>query len=253
MKFFSPFSPDPLTNSVKFHTVESWLLTFQLFEVTHTEESIQLGASKTSMHFVTFALLTGAITVVNAHFRLAYPPPRGPYDGPNEVNFCDNYINAVSNRSEFPLSGGYITLHSSHVNWNFGMWLSTAQNPTSFDNFTTSSGQQQIVRGFANATGSGDFCIPLDLSNTGISGVADGANVTVQFVYNGGDQNLYQCTDLTLSNNFTIPSNISCNNVSTTSTSAAPTATATGNYGASGMVPSVFASALGFLLALIMN
>jgi len=72
------------------------------------------------------------------------------------------------------------------------MWLSTAQNPTSFDNFTTSSGQQQIVRGFANATGSGDFCIPLDLSNTGISGVADGANVTVQFVYNGGDQNLYQ-------------------------------------------------------------
>jgi len=152
MKFFSPFSPDTLTNSVKYHTVEvrpsfltpaekifiisswqSWLLTFQLFEATHTKESTQLGASKTSMHFVAFALLTGAITVVNAHFRLAYPPPRGPFDAPNEVNFCgnvasfsyirililgeDNYINAVSNRSEFPLSGGYITLHSSHVNW----------------------------------------------------------------------------------------------------------------------------------------
>jgi len=85
------------------------------------------------MHFVPFALLTSAITVVNAHFRLAFPPPRGPFDAPNEVNFCgnvasfssiriltlgeDNYINAVSNRSEFPLSGGYITLHSSHVNW----------------------------------------------------------------------------------------------------------------------------------------
>ena len=73
-----------------------------------------------------------------------------------------------------------------------GMWLSTAQDPTSFDNFTTSSGQQQIVRGFANATGTGDFCIPLDLSNTGISGVGNGANVTVQFVYNAGNENLYQ-------------------------------------------------------------
>jgi hypothetical protein len=72
------------------------------------------------------------------------------------------------------------------------MWLSTAQDPTSFDNFTTSSGQQQIVRGFANTTGTGDFCIPLDLSNTGISGVLNGANVTVQFVYNAGDENLYQ-------------------------------------------------------------
>jgi hypothetical protein len=72
------------------------------------------------------------------------------------------------------------------------MLLSTSQDPTSFDDFNTSSGQQQIVRGFANGTGLGDFCIPLDLSNTGISGVAEGANVTVQFVYNPGNENLYQ-------------------------------------------------------------
>jgi len=86
------------------------------------------------MRFSTFALLTSAITAVNAHFQLAYPSPRGPFDAKNEVNFCgnvarfssirvltfaaDNYVNAVDNRTEFPISGGYVTLRSGHPNWN---------------------------------------------------------------------------------------------------------------------------------------
>ncbi|KAF8480957.1 hypothetical protein DFH94DRAFT_737059 [Russula ochroleuca] len=193
------------------------------------------------MRFSTFALLTGAITVVNAHFQLAFPPPRGPFDDDNEVNFCDNYINAVSNRSEFPLSGGFVTLNSEHPKWSLGILLSTAQDPTSFNNFTNSSGGQQLARNFASATGSGGFCIPLDLSNTGISGVSDGANVTLQFLYNGGDGNLYQCADLTLAQNFTIPSNITCSNsTATNSTSAASGITTTGYAGALGFLVSLF-------------
>jgi hypothetical protein len=85
-------------------------------------------------NFYTFAVLTSAITAVNAHFQLAYPPPRGPFDDNNEVNFCgnvarfvcirdlmsaaDNYVDAVSNRSEFPLRGGFVTLQSEHPNWS---------------------------------------------------------------------------------------------------------------------------------------
>jgi hypothetical protein len=81
----------------------------------------------------TFVLLAGAVTMVNAHFQLAFPPPRGPFDDNNEVNFCgkvidlstilvlilgaDNYVQAVSNRSEFPLSGGFVTLYSEHTSW----------------------------------------------------------------------------------------------------------------------------------------
>jgi hypothetical protein len=42
------------------------------------------------MHFVAFALLTGAITIVNAHFMLEYPPPWGPVDAANELYFCGN-------------------------------------------------------------------------------------------------------------------------------------------------------------------
>jgi hypothetical protein len=65
------------------------------------------------------------------------------------------------------------------------------QNPKSFDDFNSSTGEQ-IARNFASASGAGDFCIPLNLSSTGISGVADGANVTIQLVFNGGDGSLYQ-------------------------------------------------------------
>ena len=49
-----------------------------------------------------------------------------------------------------------------------------------------------MARNFASFSGAGGFCFPLDLSNTGISGVSDGANVTIQLVFNGGDGNLYQ-------------------------------------------------------------
>jgi len=201
----------------------------------------------------TFVLLAGAVTIVNAHFQLAFPPPRGPFNDDNEVNFCDNYVQAVSNRSEFPLSGGFVTLDSEHTSWTLGILISTVQDPTSFTNFTNSSGQQQFARDYASATGAGGFCIPLDLSNTGITGVADGANVTIQFVFDGGDGNLYQCADLTLSQTFKIPSNVSCSNSSSTATGTATsaTSTSTSKNGASEISTSGFAGALGFLIALI--
>ncbi|KAI0286794.1 hypothetical protein BGY98DRAFT_908697 [Russula aff. rugulosa BPL654] len=191
-------------------------------------------------NFYTFALLTSAITAVNAHFQLAFPPPRGPFDDNNEVNFCDNYVEAVSNRSEFPLSGGFVTLNSEHPSWTLGILLSTVQDPTSFNNFTNSSGGQQLARNFSSFSGEGGFCIPLDLSNTGISGVSDGANVTIQLLYNGGDGNLYQCADLTLAQNFTIPSNVSCTNSSSTSKSSAGEITMTGYAGALGFLITLF-------------
>jgi hypothetical protein len=81
--------------------------------------------------------------------------------------------------------------------------ISTVQDPTSFANFTDASGQQQLARNFASASGEGAFCIPLDLNNTGISGIQDGANVTIQFVFNGGDGTLYQVSLWTTFPSFT--------------------------------------------------
>lgn len=82
-----------------------------------------------------------------------------------------------------------------------GVLISTVQNPISFDNFTandTSSGADQFARNYASGSGEGTVCIPLDLSNTGVSGVQSGANVTIQIVYDGGDGNLFQVSALVL-------------------------------------------------------
>jgi hypothetical protein len=75
--------------------------------------------------------------------------------------------------------------------------LSTDQDPTSFDNFTNSTGGQQLARNFATGAGEGGVCIPLNLSASGISGVTNGANVTIQLLYNGGDGSLYQVSSWT--------------------------------------------------------
>ncbi|KAF8273768.1 hypothetical protein EI94DRAFT_1072237 [Lactarius quietus] len=205
------------------------------------------------MLFSTFTLLSCAITVVNAHFQVAYPPPRGVFVEDNEPTFCDGYVQAVSNRSEYPLGGGFITLNSEHPSWNLAILISTVQDPTSFDNFTNSTGGQQFVRNFASGSGEGGFCIPLDLNNTGISGIQDGANVTLQYVYNGGDGSLYECSDLTLSNNFTIPSNVSCSNATSTSSSSTPSSTSTSSKGnsASKVVTTGFLGMLGFIVAMV--
>ncbi|KAI0034907.1 hypothetical protein K488DRAFT_18677, partial [Vararia minispora EC-137] len=162
--------------------------------------------------------VAGLATVARAHFQLQYPPPRGPFVDTSEVNFCDDYVNA-GNRTAFPLSNGFVTLNVEHPSWNIEFEISTVQNPTTFTNFT-SGGQEQIVRQFASATGEGVFCIPLPLNNTGVSGVQDGANVTILIIFNGGDGALYQCADLTLSNTATIPSNITCSNATSSGSSS---------------------------------
>ncbi|KAF9036459.1 hypothetical protein BDZ89DRAFT_1011332 [Hymenopellis radicata] len=165
--------------------------------------------------FSLVALILSATTLVTAHFTLDFPEPRGVFVSDNQVDFCGGYNNAASNRSQFPLSGGFFTITSGHGDFTAGVLLSTAQNPTSFDNFKTAGGEDQVVRGWATEEDGGTFCIPLSLNNTGISGVESGANVTIQVQFDGGDGALYQCADLTLSNNFTITE--TCTNATSSS------------------------------------
>ncbi|KAI6136917.1 hypothetical protein F5141DRAFT_58213 [Pisolithus sp. B1] len=144
--------------------------------------------------------------VANAHFQLQYPVPRGPFVEDQEPTFCDGYDNAVSNRTVFPLANGLINLNSEHPQWAVGVIVSTNPDPTSFSDFNSSSGYQMVVPYF-ETSGEGQYCFPIDLAGAGISGIQDGANVTIQVVYDGGDGTLYQCADLTLSANVTVPTN----------------------------------------------
>jgi hypothetical protein len=36
------------------------------------------------------------------------------------------------------------------------------------------------------------YCSPINITSSGVSGIQDGANVTIQVIYDGGDENLYQ-------------------------------------------------------------
>ena len=73
-----------------------------------------------------------------------------------------------------------------------GAILATVQNPENFTVFEDSSGSFQMAVPFFETTGEGLFCIDLDLATSGISGVKDGANVTLQLIFDGGDGQLYQ-------------------------------------------------------------
>ncbi|KAJ7926250.1 hypothetical protein B0H13DRAFT_1525090, partial [Mycena leptocephala] len=134
-------------------------------------------------------LLGGLIALSNAHFQLQLPPPRGIFDEDNETTFCGGYNNPASSRAAFLLSGGVFVLNSEHSNWTGTVMLSTKLNPTTFSDFASTVPSSQHA-------GEGIFCLNLDLSNTGLQ---EGQDATLQFVYNGGDGELFQCADVTLS------------------------------------------------------
>ena len=72
-----------------------------------------------------------------------------------------------------------------------GVIVSTIQNPNNFSDFNSSSGYQMGVQWFQQS-GEGLYCFPIDLATANIAGVKDGANVTIQIVFDGGDGLLYQ-------------------------------------------------------------
>ncbi|KIM66956.1 hypothetical protein SCLCIDRAFT_212665 [Scleroderma citrinum Foug A] len=142
------------------------------------------------MHLTTLFPLALA-AVASAHIQILYPPPRGPFIASQEPSFCDGFTNATSNRTLFPLNDGMISFKTGHPLWTLGFIVSTKTEASSFSDFNTSSGYQITVP-FVEYTGSGQFCLPINLANSGISGIQEGANVTIQAVFDGGDGSLYQ-------------------------------------------------------------
>ncbi|KAI0794288.1 hypothetical protein C8Q74DRAFT_567685 [Fomes fomentarius] len=197
------------------------------------------------MHFTTAACVSSLIAVVSAHFQLQFPPPRGDFVAKNEPTFCDGYPNAVTNRTTFPTAGGFVSFNSEHPKWTFGGIVATVQNPDNFDNFTDGSGNFQQFLPYFQTTAEGLFCVNVSLASAGISGIKDGANVTIQLIFDGGDGKLYQCADLTLSDNATIPNSVSCTNATSnavatpvTSGVTAPTSTSPSGTGSGAASPS---------------
>ncbi|KXN84784.1 hypothetical protein AN958_12078 [Leucoagaricus sp. SymC.cos] len=150
------------------------------------------------------ALLASTV-VVNAHFQMQFPAPRGPFVEDDEPNFCDGFTNATTNRTQFPLSGGIVEINSEHSSWSAAFYISSDSNPNSFNDF-------QQVNSFFKDQGEGKFCLPLNLASSNFTGLQSGQNVTLQMLFDGGDGNLFQCADLTLTNDNSSISSLNCQN-----------------------------------------
>ena len=126
-----------------------------------------------------------------------------------------------------------------------GAVVSTVPTASSFDDFHNTSGGFQFAVPYFKVENNGSVCAPVNFGSLGFSGISDGANVTLQIIYQGGDGNLYQvsidgsgsskigrshlfqCADLTLRADYSIPSNISCANSTSTSTPSSSSASVT--------------------------
>ncbi|KAJ7706428.1 hypothetical protein B0H17DRAFT_1037165 [Mycena rosella] len=195
-------------------------------------------------------VLASLIAYASAHFQLQFPPPRGPFVEDDEPNFCDGYAE-TTNKTVFPLTGGFFSLNSEHTSWTASVLISTKANTTSFQDFNT-------IVPFFKLSGEGLFCLPLDLSKTNATGLTDGQNVTIEIEFDGGDGPLFQCADVTLSSTAKIASDVACQNGSTPTQSGSASSTGSGSGSAPTTTPPSSALALrsptgylGFLLGLV--
>ncbi|KAJ7900103.1 hypothetical protein B0H14DRAFT_2672281 [Mycena olivaceomarginata] len=115
----------------------------------------------------TSLVFASLIALANAHFQLQFPAARGAFSEDKEPTFCDGFDNPASNRTAFPITGGFFKLNSEHASWT------ATQTPTKFADFATT------LFPFTKESGEGVSCFPLDLSSAGLS---DGQNVTIEVI-----------------------------------------------------------------------
>ncbi|KAI4595305.1 hypothetical protein KJ359_006979 [Pestalotiopsis sp. 9143b] len=144
----------------------------------------------------TSIVLLGAAQLAAAHFGIEYPEWRADTlateDGPySQWDYpCANVPDGSGNRTQWPLSGGAVSLELHHP-WTYVFVnLGLGDNVTNFNMSLTPS--------FLNVTGNGTFCLP-ELSLPGGVDIANGTNASIQVVTSGESGSaLYNCADVVL-------------------------------------------------------
>ncbi|KAF9907156.1 hypothetical protein BX616_000519 [Lobosporangium transversale] len=145
------------------------------------------------MKALSIATLLLCSSAAMAHYTLDYPPTRGLNEDNEPIAPCGGFA-TVGQRSQFPLSKGFVTINSGHVKAEIKINVAYGNNPSEAD-FTAAA---STPASSSSVNHPGSSCLPLDLSS--FKGAADNTNATIQIVYNGGDSPLYQCADVILVN-----------------------------------------------------
>ncbi|KAF8939298.1 hypothetical protein BGZ58_010195 [Dissophora ornata] len=176
-------------------------------------------------------LLLCSSSSVMAHFILDYPISRG-FDDDAEPNAPCGGFNAVpTNRSMFPLSGGFIDINSFHVSSTVTINIALGNNPSAA-NFTAAAATPASSPTSISINHPGHSCLSLNL--TSFTGAVNNTNATIQVIYNGGDGELYQCADVVLVANATTFNMTQC--ITDNGASATPTSGSGSTSSAANMV-----------------
>ncbi|RUS16109.1 hypothetical protein BC937DRAFT_91606 [Endogone sp. FLAS-F59071] len=191
-------------------------------------------------------------SLVSAHYQLTYPAARGFVEDQEPTAPCGGF-NSLQNRTEFPISGGFLEIYSEHVKATFQINLVFSSNPQDSD--FTAADNSSVEN--TNVNNPGNICFPLSLS--GIAQAKNGTNATIQTIYNAGDGTLYQCADVVLVTNATGWNSSACINSTASSvdgdsnsSTATTSATASGKAG-SGAAEILQRSGLAVLLAVVVG
>jgi len=110
-----------------------------------------------------------------AHFKLEYPPARG-FDEQKLPNFPCAGFPVSANRTDWPISGGKISLNMGHDQTLVQVLLGIGNDVGDAFNY--------VLLPTIQEQGLGDFCIT-DLQLPKGLNVTDGTNATIQVVTNG--------------------------------------------------------------------
>ena len=166
-----------------------------------------------------------------AHFTLDYPQTRGFDEDLEPNNFCGGFPNVSLPRQPWYYRNGPIEIDSHHTSATVNIYVSF-DVPTSAQSFLATSNGTAVppLRHDLAITGEGEFCFHANAANLAVPGVRIGAgtNATLMVEYiNNVHGHLYQCTDVTFTDDATVGANITCTDALTAaSTSGSSTTSA---------------------------
>ncbi|KIJ45495.1 hypothetical protein M422DRAFT_120675, partial [Sphaerobolus stellatus SS14] len=157
------------------------------------------------------SLLASAFALANGHFLLNYPPTRG-FDEDKVRSCIVRGFSSNGTRNPFPLTDGWVSITSEHPKSFFIVVVSFDEDPTTFSEFNTTSNGTKIppLEPFTNLFSTGDACVPVNVGATGFA--KNGTNATILVQFDGGDGDLFQCSDIVLLDNVKLPSDAKCSN-----------------------------------------
>ncbi|KAG0170636.1 hypothetical protein DFQ28_000160 [Apophysomyces sp. BC1034] len=140
--------------------------------------------------FVSFLALL-LVSVASAHFQLTYPTSRGFNEDQEPTAPCGGF-DSVQPRTQFPLQNGFVEIAAHHPQYTYQVNVLINNQPTTAD--FVAANLKQIAMGQRNYPMAA--CLPVNFAN--VTDAKNGVNATIQVLFNGGDGQLYQCTDVVL-------------------------------------------------------